>query len=454
MKKSFSLANRSQYEIALAKDRAGDPQILACLGRVWLIKGKQDKSPQAMKNALDYSIRALGIAPNQAHFKFNIAFVQIQIAQLMHSLPESQRSLSEVQAASEGLDAAIESLTEIAHSKNPPYPKHDIEQRANMGRNTMRHQLERAVHNQRRYEETNAAKLQEARELKAAEAKKREEERQKAAQVAEEQKKKLAEERHKMLEISRELAEKRAEEERRKEEAEYTDDEETGERVKRKKAKKGGKRKKKGEDSDTDEETGGRRKGARTSEEADSDIGASGEEGVRPVKRRRKLARKNQSGKGDFKSSEIVVDSDSEGDAGAPSGGTFTNGVGTQDSNDNVEDDDGDTKMAGAGNNSEEENDGESIVQRTSRKNRSRRVADEDDEDDETKSNAPSLPKSQGGADDADSGANENLQPANQESSFEEDKKSGPQRAEFADAKDLSMVDMSATAAGDPDNGG
>lgn len=43
------------YELALSKDRAHDAQILACLGRTWLSKGKAEKSLQAFKNSLDYS---------------------------------------------------------------------------------------------------------------------------------------------------------------------------------------------------------------------------------------------------------------------------------------------------------------------------------------------------------------------------------------------------------------
>ncbi len=43
------------YEAALSKDRGQDAQILACLGRTWLAKGKAEKSLQAYKNALDYS---------------------------------------------------------------------------------------------------------------------------------------------------------------------------------------------------------------------------------------------------------------------------------------------------------------------------------------------------------------------------------------------------------------
>ena len=305
-----------QYEAALLKDRAADPQILACLGRVWLLKGKFDKSPAAMRTSLDYSHRALAIAPSQVHFQFNIAFVQISLAQLTHTLPESQRTLAEVQAASEGLDEAIETFTEIARSPNPPYPKHDIEQRANMGRNTMRRQLERAMQSQREYEEKNATRLQEARDAREVEIRRREEQRRAADEAAAEAKRKVAEGRHKMLEMSRDLAEKRAEEERRREDLEYTTDSETGERVKRKKVKKGGKRKKKGEDSDTEREVDGenqpRRKNRGKSTADNSGVGTDGE--APAPKKRRKLARRGgKDTKSDkFKSSELVGDSDSD----------------------------------------------------------------------------------------------------------------------------------------------
>ena len=55
LQQSTQQANLYQYETALAKDRGGDPQILACLGRVWLLKGKQEKSITAMKQSLAYS---------------------------------------------------------------------------------------------------------------------------------------------------------------------------------------------------------------------------------------------------------------------------------------------------------------------------------------------------------------------------------------------------------------
>lgn len=427
----------SQYEAALSKDRAGDPQILACLGRVWLLKGKQDKSPLAMKNSLDYSSRALAIAPAQIHFNFNIAFVQIQLAQLMYTLPESQRTLVEVQSASEGLDAAIESFTAIAHSKNPPYPKHDIEQRANMGRNTMRRQLERAVQSQREYEEKNAAKLQEARDTRDAELRKREEDRRVADELATEQKRKIAEERYKMLEVSRELAEKRAEEEKRKEDAEYTEDEETGEKVRRKKMKKGGKRKKKGEDTDTDGEgEGAGKKGGKSSDES-SALGSDGEERTRAPKKRKLLRKREGKGTGNFKSTELVVDSDSEGGDAVEEQPTKTNGV-ENDAGGEEEDEDPDTKM-GEGDEDEEEEENEAVV-RQPRSKTSRVIADDDD-DEENDEGAGPPPRTTEEEEIADADKEEDAEPASKPNIF-------------ADKPDISMVDESVAAAGNADTNG
>ena len=274
-------------------------------------------------------------------------------------------------------------MAEIAQSKNPPYPKHDIEQRANMGRNTMRRQLERAMQSQREYEEKNASRLQQAREARDAEMRKREQARQLAEAAVAEEKRKVAEERHKMLTLSRELAEKRAEEERRKEEAEYTTDSETGERYKRKKVKKGGKRKKKGEESDTDGEVDGedgrsRKKNRGKSTEENSTVGTDGEQ--RAPKRRRKLTKKGgKETKADskFKSTELVVDSDSDGDA------VMTRQPTNGHASDN---DDADTKMDDAppsaiGSDDEEEDD--VGLQASTRKKPIRRIADDDDEDED-----------------------------------------------------------------------
>ncbi|KAI9741810.1 MAG: hypothetical protein M1834_000196 [Cirrosporium novae-zelandiae] len=360
------------YEAALAKDRAGDPNVLACLGRVWLQRGKSEQQIDAMKNALEYSNRALELAPEGIHFKFNVAFVQIQLAQLIYTLPEAKRTLGEVQDAAKGLEQAIESFLEIAQSPNPPYHKHDLEQRANMGRNTMRKQLDRAIQAQKEYEQKNADKLQAARQAREAEMQKREEARKRKEEKELEHKKKLKEERQVDLEKARQVAEKVREEEKAKDEAEWSMDDETGEKVKKARKRKGasgGKRKKKGDESDVEGSIG------RSTRE--NTALATDEEDSRPApKKKRRLERKVKSTGKQYKSQEIIVDSDEEDeDSGVQptsQASPQANGNGRAQS---AAGDDGDTPMRDV-----EDERGEDVVRRDRKKNY---VLDDDDDEDE-----------------------------------------------------------------------
>ncbi|RSM10310.1 hypothetical protein CEP52_003657 [Fusarium oligoseptatum] len=126
------------YEIALSRDgKANDPVILACLGRTWLNRGRTERDVDAYNRALECAQKALEVAPEQVHYKFNVAFVQIQLVTMIQGLPENKRSAEQLEKAAEGLEAAITSLDEIATHPQTPYPKHDVEQRANMARNTL-----------------------------------------------------------------------------------------------------------------------------------------------------------------------------------------------------------------------------------------------------------------------------------------------------------------------------
>ncbi|KAL3419460.1 tetratricopeptide [Phlyctema vagabunda] len=360
------------YELALSKDRSHDAQILACLGRTWLSKGRAEKSLQAFKNALDYSQKTLEIAPEQIHFKFNVAFVQIQLATTVYAMPEGQRTLVEVQAAAAGLDAAIESLDAIAQHPQTPYPKHDIEQRANMARNTMRRQLERAIQGQKEYEEKNAERLNAAKEQRQAELKRREDVRLAAEEAERERKLKIARERQEIAERDRQLADLRAEEDRAREAAEYTTDSETGERMKRKKkTKAGGKRKKKEGDGTEDDESGGEPKRKSRAKSRGSAVESDEE---KPKKKRRlakKAAASEKSGK--YKSSEIVVESDSEGDNGAA---------------DAAKEMDADLDEAAAMEVDDAGSD-EDVAAPVKRNNRTRRIASDDEDEDNEEDSAP-----------------------------------------------------------------
>ncbi|KAH7267153.1 uncharacterized protein BKA55DRAFT_533939 [Fusarium redolens] len=288
------------YEIALSKDgKANDATILACLGRTWLNRGRAERDIDAHIKALECAQKALEVAPEQVHYKFNVAFVQIQLVTMVQGLPENKRSTEQLEKAAEGLEAAITSLDEIAAHPQTPYPKHDVEQRANMARNTLRKQLERAIGKQKEWEEKNKEKIQAAKELREAELRRREESRQKALEAERERQEKIRKEREEIAAQDKALAEKRAEEERARAEAEMTTDSETGEKIKRKrktapratgelKPKRSGGKKKKSDRQDDESE----------------------EEEER-TKKRRRLTKKESS---KFKSAEIVVDSDEEND--------------------------------------------------------------------------------------------------------------------------------------------
>ncbi|OIW33488.1 tetratricopeptide repeat protein 1 [Coniochaeta ligniaria NRRL 30616] len=292
------------YEMALSKEgKQNDAGILSCLGRTWLNKGRQDRDLEAYKMALECAEKALSVAPEQVHFKFNVAFVQIQLAMTIHSLPETSRTTEQLQQAAAGLEAAISALDAIAASPHTPYPKHDIEQRANMARNTQRKQLERAVASQKEYEERNKEKIAAAREQREAELRRKEEERQKVLAKEAERREKIRREREEILARDRALAEQRAEEEEARMKAEMTTDSETGEKVKRKRkaaAKSGGGEKR--------ERKGGRRRRKNSVNTASGD--ESEAEAPRPKKKQRLASRKESS---KYKSAEIVEDSSSEG---------------------------------------------------------------------------------------------------------------------------------------------
>lgn len=387
------------YELALQKSKDKDAQILACLGRVWLMRGRAEKRIEHYKQSLDFSRQALEMSPESTNFKFNVAFVQIQIAQQMIQQPEANKTLEDVEIASKDLDDAIESFIEIARSPNPPFPKNDIEQRANMGRNTMKRQLAAAKERQAEYEQKNATHLEEARKRREEEIRKREEEKRAALEKAEEEKRKIREERERIMEQDRIQIERRMEEEKAREEAEYTEDPETGERKKREKKpkEKRSKRKKKGEDTDTEADqladgTGDEEGGGRRSKQRSRRASTTGSDGEAPrKKKKRRLERKGTAVKASkYKSAEMIEDSDEEDDAGlqpaAKSDDVETPGA--------VSSPAADDTMADGG----DEDDEEEAVSRPSQRKKQNRVLDDDDEDEDE---APATTNG-GGDDDAE----------------------------------------------------
>ncbi|KAK9365277.1 hypothetical protein V1509DRAFT_585655 [Lipomyces kononenkoae] len=152
------------YEIALNRFQGGkNVQTMMCLGRVWLQRGIDELSLDAVKVCLTYSKRALALQPNNLALKFNVAFCQFQIAEVIRRIPNNDRKVADIESAAVGLEDAIVSLQEIAGEKHPPYPPAEIQQRATMGQNTTRRQLERLLAQQKEFEEKSEAKLEAAR---------------------------------------------------------------------------------------------------------------------------------------------------------------------------------------------------------------------------------------------------------------------------------------------------
>jgi RNA polymerase-associated protein CTR9 len=312
------------YETALAKkDRVSELSVLSALGRVWYMKGRTEKNLAALKQALDYSRRVIALQPDQPHYRFNIAFVQFQIAQLLCSLPAQQRSLEDVETAHTDLESAIEEFFAVAKVPNPPFPRSELEQRANMGK-TMAKQLDRALEDQRKYAAQNAEKIEAARKQREAIILEREEAKKRAEQEAEERKAKILEERRKMEERDREIAEQeriRREEERAREEEQYTTDSQTGEKKKRARAPRkstGGGPRRKGRKRGSEDAIGSEGLSAGEGSGAASDGGAPHQS--RKKRRLERGGRRTSGGakkksavqNSKYKSSEMIMDSDEE----------------------------------------------------------------------------------------------------------------------------------------------
>ncbi|RMZ90030.1 hypothetical protein DV736_g2737, partial [Chaetothyriales sp. CBS 134916] len=324
------------YEIALSRDQHGDghgqnPLLLACLSRVWLLKGRAEKNIVSLSRSLEYMKRALATQPESPHLKFNVAFIQFQIAQQINTTDQARRTVIDINEALAGLDQAIETFEQVMQSPAPPYPKDQIQQRLNMGRNTIRKQLNNALANQQSYENENQTKLAEAKAKREAEIRMRREAEERRRHEEEVRREKVLEERRRVMEETERLARELRAEQVAREAAEWTEDSETGERVKRKekKGKKGkAKRKRNDEDGFIEDDEQGRDSsrsvsGTAASGSDEDEAGGNGHESAatpkkvkvqQPKQKKRRLERKadHKAGGKQFKSADRIVDSDEE----------------------------------------------------------------------------------------------------------------------------------------------
>lgn len=152
------------YETALKTFHNGhNLDLHQCLGRAWLSRGREERSPDHLREALRYTKLARTEAPDNLAIAFNVAFIQFQFAEVLRNTAELNRTVVDLEEAAQGLEEAVKTFTALAEHKQPPYPKADIQQRATMGRNTTIRQLERAIVQQKEFESKNAEKVAQAK---------------------------------------------------------------------------------------------------------------------------------------------------------------------------------------------------------------------------------------------------------------------------------------------------
>ncbi|CAH6718982.1 RNA polymerase-associated protein Ctr9p [[Candida] jaroonii] len=250
------------YEIALNKFSNNDSNILTFLGKAWLLRGMNDKSLQFLNKSLDYSKQSLTTSSGNSKtinsLKFNISYVQYQIADYLIKLPVSERKIRDIEFGIKEINEGIEILNELSSDdeKNSPYSKTDLKTRTNLG-NTLLNRLNQSLQETKDFNEAIDDKLQKALEVRQQELAKQqelEEARQLEKAKLEEE---TAKERIKLQEQAQQWAEEKAlvvEDDDKLFDEEVKDEEKKKSDGKKKKGKKGRRKKDVIEDSEEEAE--------------------------------------------------------------------------------------------------------------------------------------------------------------------------------------------------------
>lgn len=129
------------YEIALGRFTDGrDSKIHSFLGRAWYLRAHNEKNLDYYRKGIEYAQNALDFASgSHASLKFNLAYIQFQIAEFVSKTPVETRSLEDIESAISGLQSGIETLKLLAgdDEKFAPYPKAELQARADLGSSTL-----------------------------------------------------------------------------------------------------------------------------------------------------------------------------------------------------------------------------------------------------------------------------------------------------------------------------
>lgn len=164
--KQFAKAIES-YQLALTRFTDGkDARLLNYFARAWLLRGMSEKNLECYRTAFKYVNQSYEINPIPA-YKFNITYIEYQFADFIRKLPPTKRTMEDLEKSIKGLENSIIVLNSMADDNtiHPPYPAEDLRLRAKMG-STLLKKLEKAVEDQKEYEEGFENKLKEAKKVK------------------------------------------------------------------------------------------------------------------------------------------------------------------------------------------------------------------------------------------------------------------------------------------------
>ncbi|ODQ54576.1 TPR-like protein [Saitoella complicata NRRL Y-17804] len=291
------------YEMALKKDESVRAEVIALLGRIWIVKAKSEKNWEHFYQALRYAKEALELAPEDAAAKFNVAFTQFSFAEQMVYADEANRRTQYIQDAVEGLKEAVQGMSELAEGehKSIPYPIDTLKARVAQGRKYLDERLPKALDEAEKYEKEHEAQVAEAWKKVQDERDRRKQEAADKEKMEREEQARIVEERKTIAEQTRQWREKRAEEERQ--EMEVNSDGEEVPKRKKKAVKKSKKRDTGTDDEESAQETDDgapRKRRSKKKKAVDTDEEGSGNESDAPKKRRRQKKK--------------AVESDDEGD--------------------------------------------------------------------------------------------------------------------------------------------
>lgn len=225
------------YDLALTRFTDGnDARLLNYFARAWLFRGIHEKNIEYYKTAFKYVTKSYEIDPIPA-YKFNITFIQFQLASYIRKLPVSKRSMADLEDSIKGLEDAITVLNDMAEntSVHPPYAAEELKLRATAGANLLK-QLEKALQEQKQHEQGFEERFKEAQRLREEEERKKHEEEAKALEELKKAEEKLVAERKQLEQQQAEWNLMRLEEE--KDFQDNTENDEPKEKKKRQRKKK------------------------------------------------------------------------------------------------------------------------------------------------------------------------------------------------------------------------